>query len=222
LRMKTAVKILPLLIFAFVLVIFAGCKTLCSKPDSVDLFNGKDFSGWTFCMRSNSDPMLTWSVENGLMHCTGQPYGYARTTKIYHDYKLTVIWRFIKVAPHADNSGIFVHIQPPDKVFPECVECQGQYQHQGDIILGRGASADGHPSNPQKSTVVRQMYPQNEFPAGEWGTNVVICSGSTIQLYVNGKMMNKVTGCNISSGFVGIQSEGGDVEVRRILLEPLK
>ena len=82
----------------------------------VELFNGKDFSGWTFCMRSNADPTLTWIVTNGVIHCTGKPNGYLRTQQAYRDYQLTVEWRFVKVAPKADNTGIFVHMQLPDQV----------------------------------------------------------------------------------------------------------
>src|SRR4051812_39536812 len=74
----------------------------------IDLFDGKDLSGWTFCLRSNPEPSLTWTATNGVIHCTGQPFGYARTTSDYRDYKLTVEWRFVKVAPRADNSGVFV------------------------------------------------------------------------------------------------------------------
>lgn len=42
---------------------------------SVPLFNEKDFSGFTFCMKDNADPLKTWSVTNGGIHCTGTPTG---------------------------------------------------------------------------------------------------------------------------------------------------
>jgi hypothetical protein len=204
-------------------LIFTGCQTSSAqKSGGVELFNGQDFSGWTFCMKTNADPMKTWSVTNGVIHCTGKPLGYVRTKKTFHDYKLTVEWRFVKIAPHADNSGIFVHIQPPDKVFPQCIECQGQFQHQGDILLEGGTSADAHSANGKKTTFLPQNGPPNENPAGEWNTNCVVCDGNAIELIVNGKTMNKITGCSLSSGFIGIQSEGGEIEIRKIYLEPLK
>jgi hypothetical protein len=34
--------------------------------------------------------------------------------------------------------------------------------------------------------------------------------------------MNEVTECSESSGAIAIQSEGGDFEVRKVFLEPLK
>ena len=111
--------------------IFAAEDEATTPPARINLFNGKDFSGWAFCMTSNAEPSLTWTVTNGVIHCTGQPFGYARTEQNFREYKLTVEWRFVKVAPKADNSGIFIHVQSPDKVWPKAIECQGQYQHRG-------------------------------------------------------------------------------------------
>lgn len=203
-----------------------GCKTApppqpVQKTPTVDLFNGTNLDGWTFCMEHHANPARTWSVRDGVLHCTGQPYGYARTTRSYHDYQLTVIWRFVKVASHSDDSGIFVHIQQPDAVWPECVQAQGLFHHQGDLIL-MDASADGYPIATRKSILIPQMEPPNENPAGEWNTNVIICNGNAIGVFVNGKAMNQITGCNLSSGYIGIQSEGGDIELRRLLLGPLQ
>jgi Domain of Unknown Function (DUF1080) len=225
--MKRAVSALLTAIYATV-ILLAGCKTAAPPPElmettpTVDLFNGTNLDGWTFCMKNNADPAQTWSVRDGVIHCTGQPYGYVRTMQNYHDYQLTVIWRFVKVAPRADNSGIFVHIQRPDSLWPECVQVQGLFQHQGDLFLMEGASADGYQPASKKSIFIPQMGQQNENPAGEWNTNEIICNGSTIGVFVNGKAMNQITGCTLTSGYIGIQSEGGDIEVRRLLLEPLK
>lgn len=210
-------------IFSILLLVISGCKTAApEKAAGIELFDGKDFNGWTFCMRTNANPMKTWSVHDGVIHCTGQPYGYARTTQSYHDYKLTCVWRFIKVAPHANNTGIFVHEQLPDEVWPECIECQGAYQHQGDFMLHTGVSADGYAVAGKKATNVPQIGLQNENPAGEWGTNQIVCQGGTIELFVNGKQMNHITNCNLTSGYIAIQSEGGDIEVRQLTLEPLQ
>ncbi len=63
--------------------------------------------------------------------------------------------------------------------------------------------------------------PPNENPIGEWDTYEVIAKGATVETIVNGKSMNKITSVNITSGFIGIQSEGADIEVRKIFLDPL-
>jgi len=201
---------------------FTGCETVnARKAETTDLFNGKDFTGWTFFMKNNADPMQTWSVTNGVIHCVGKPAGYLRTKKGYHDYRLTVEWRFVKVARHADNTGVLVNMQLPDAVWPKCVECQGQNQKQGDFWLQGGATAEGHPDDGRRPIHVAMTAAPNEKPVGEWNIYQVIASGDTVQIIVNGKSMNRITGCNVSAGFIGFQSEGAEIEVRKVQLEPL-
>ncbi|HXE41439.1 MAG TPA: hypothetical protein VN516_00335, partial [Candidatus Baltobacteraceae bacterium] len=42
------------------------------------------------------------------------------------------------------------------------------------------------------------------------------------QAIINGKSLNKISECTVSNGFVGIQSEGADFEIRKMYLEPLQ
>jgi hypothetical protein len=218
--MKFFINLIGLLVaFAAPAVFAADLPTLVAPTERIDLFNGKDFSGWTFCLRSNAPPADTFTVSNGLMHCMGQPFGYVRTDQSFHDYKLTVEWRYVKIAPRADNSGVFVHLQPPDRVWPHCIENQGQYHHQGDFVFLGGAMFQG--TNSLKSGLVRMQSEQNEKAPGEWNTYEIICRGATVENYVNGKMMNQVKGGNSSSGAIAMQSEGGEWELRKIYVEPL-
>jgi hypothetical protein len=213
-------------IWAFCCLAFAlaciGAIAADSSPAGVDLFNGKDFTGWTFFMRSNSAPEKTWSVTNGVIHCLGRPTGFLRTEKDYSNYKLTVEWRFVRVAPKANNTGVLVQMQAEEKIWPKCIECQGMDQKQGDFWLHSGAAAAGFPGDGKKSTHVPMAGPPNEKPVGEWNLYQVIASGDTVEIIVNGQSMNKITGCNVTSGGIGIQSEGADIEVRKVFLEPLK
>jgi hypothetical protein len=212
------------LAISILFVAVAGLAEDFSAPitpaNRIDLFNGKDFTGWKFVTRSNTEPSKTWEIRDGVIHCAGQPHGYARTEKAYRDYKLTVEWRFVKIAPKADNSGIFLHINPPDKVWPACVEAQGQHNHQGDLRMNGGATCKGHDTAETKNADMQA--PSNEKPPGEWNTFVAECSGGSIKLWTNDKLMNQITGCSPPAGAIGIQSEGGEIEVRKMCLEPLK
>jgi hypothetical protein len=208
------------LAFASVPSLFAAELPAAVTPTkAIELFNGKDFSGWTFCLRGNTAPSNTFAVSNGMVHCTGQPYGYVRTETVYRDYRLTVEWRFVKVAPNADNTGVFVHVQGPDQVWPKCIENQGQYHHQGDYMLMGGVTCK-HNGTPQTRSVP-MTGPHNEKAAGEWNTYEIICSGDSIKTSVNGKLMNEITECSVSSGAIALQSEGGEFEVRKVMIEPL-
>lgn len=80
--MNTAVKKIPpaFLFFALVQILFA--QNAIAPASRVDLFNGANFDGFTFCMKNDACPAATWSVTNGLIHCTGTPAGYLAPRKV--------------------------------------------------------------------------------------------------------------------------------------------
>lgn len=209
---------------ALLLGFLAPCSLSAAEADApitpaapVELFNGKDFTGWEFFHRDNADPKSVWSVENGVIKCVGKPTGYARTAKAYKDYQVTVEWRFIKPG----NTGVTVHMQLPDKVWPHCVECQGMHDRQGDFWLQGGAKAKDHDGTTREQRHIPIKDPSNEKPVGEWNTFSVLCRGASVKIVVNGKLMNEATDCDVQSGFIGLQSEGAEIEIRKVTLAPL-
>jgi hypothetical protein len=206
---------------AFAFAKAANAQNIITPTNHIELFNGRDFTGWTFCMKDNADPLKTWNVTNGVIHCTGKPTGYLRTVQACSNYVLTVEWRFVKVAPKADNTGVLVHIQPPDKVWPMCIQNQGKSGRQGDLFLMAGAECKEH-KGLDANTPVPMRGPSAEKPVGEWNTNVTVCAGNDVKAFINGKFMNEITECTVTSGAIGFQSEGGEFEVRKVFLESLK
>src|SRR4051812_25798662 len=86
----------PFLLVLFTFVTISCVSSFAAEESAIspgntrmELFNGKDFAGWTFFMRDNADPKKTWSVADGVIKCTGKPTGYMRTETNYRDYKLT-------------------------------------------------------------------------------------------------------------------------------------
>jgi hypothetical protein len=201
--------------------LLARSEDAITPTGHIDLFNGKDFSELTFYMRSNAAPEKTWSITNGLIVCTGKPNGYLRTEKSYRDFVATAEWRFTK----AGNTGVLVFMQDraadasPRQVWPHCVECQGLHDHMGDFWL-QGGTTCIEPVNLGKNGI-KMLQPSAESPVGEWTTFQAVCRGNTVEIIVNGKSMNKITGVDVSAGYVGIQSEGAEMEVRKFFLEPL-
>jgi hypothetical protein len=203
---------------------------LISQPDSafrtedgvripirrMELFNRLDFTGWTFHMRTNAEPAETWTISEGIIRCTGRPNGYMRTEAKYRDYRATVEWRFVRPG----NTGVTVHMQEPDRVWPATIECQGQHGRQGDFWMQGGATCKDHTTPETRRVPMREA--SNENPVGEWNTFTVECEGDAVRILVNGKLMNEVTECSVTSGFIGLQSEGAELEIRKVYLEPLK
>ncbi len=182
------------------------------------LFNGKDLRNWVFNLKDPSiDPSAVFTVEDGVIHISGYPFGYMRTKNIYSDYKLHVEWRW---PSEASNSGVFVHAQKPDTIWLKCIECQLKAGSAGDFVCMNGADMDEHSDKSGMS--VKKIAPSSEKPTGEWNTMVIICKANTIEVNVNGVLQNRGTNVSVSEGHICLQSEGKDIEFRNIYINRLK
>ena len=194
-----------------VLLIAGGC----TPPEQTPLFNGQDLSGWAFVLRDKGvDPMTVWSVSEGVIHCTGEPYGYMRTEADYADYQLHVEWRW---PGEASNSGVLLHMSEPDKVWPRSIECQLMSGNAGDFVAFEGTGF----KELVEGRVLKKQAESSEKPPGQWNTYEIVCRGNTIRVFVNGVLQNEATETTVSSGKICLQSEGRPIEFRNIYVEPL-
>jgi hypothetical protein len=208
---------LAFLFAAFATLAFAQNESSITPTNKIELFDGKSFSGWIFISKATNAPAASiWWVTNGVIACKGRPNGYARTLQTYHDYKLHAEWRF---PTGAGNSGVFLHVNPPDKVWPLCFEAQLQSGSAGEVRMNGGSSANGLTAEFPKS--VPRQQPSSEKPIGEWNDYDIICRSNTIAVRVNGVLQNEITGTSVSSGTIGLQAEGKPIEFRNIFIEPL-
>lgn len=172
---------------------------------------------WTFQLKDPSvDPAKVFSVKNGVVHITGSPFGYMRTKRSFSDYMLHVEWRW---PGEASNSGVFIHVQLPDTIWPRCFECQLQAGNAGDFICANGT--DMNERKDKTTRLIKKMAPSSEKPVGEWNTMQVACKGNTIEVWVNGVLQNKATGISEQSGHICLQSEGKDIEFRNVYVTDL-
>jgi hypothetical protein len=196
------------------------------KADTVKLFNGKDLDGWKVFIdprQKDVKPEDVWSVKDGIIQCKGKPYGYLLTEKEYGDYVLTVEWRW---PAKPGNSGVFVHVSGPDKIWPKGVEAQLYAGHAGDFWLVGGFKLKVDKERQDKKTP-RHFVRLNadkavEKKAGEWNKYEITCKGDTIKLVVNGEFVNEGSEAEATKGKILLQSEGAPIEFRNIELKPLK
>ncbi len=204
--------------------VLSGCHSApqATEAKKVELWNGKDFTGWK---RVLADPAVNvddvWKVRDGVLYCAGKPNGYMRTETKYHDYHLHVEWRW---PDKPANSGVFVHLTEPDRVWPSCIECQLQAQHAGDIILMNGAGLTVNGVSRQDSArqfvMIAKTAPTSEKPPGEWNSYDIYCEGGSVRLLVNGVLQNEGTSATPPVGYIALQSEGGPIEFRNVYLVP--
>jgi hypothetical protein len=224
----------------FCALLLAVIPTLPASADDdgfKPLFNGKNFDGWQCFSRETKDaptksvePDNTWSiVDGGILKCTGKPTGYLATKAEHADYVLQLQWRYPKDLK-AGNSGVLVHCQKDDVVWPKCLEVQLRSGRAGDLWLQTAADvkltvpADRRDADDKTMRHIWR-FPKDgdvEQPFGEWNDLEVTCKGASISTRVNGKLVNEGTECNLAKGRIALQAEGTEIHFRNIRLKPVK
>lgn len=185
---------------------------------AMELFNGENLDNWKLYIPDESvDPATVWSVEDGVIRCTGSPAGYMRTKQRYSNYRLIVEWRW--PGSEGGNSGVLLHIQDKDEVWPKSIEAQLHTRNAGDFWVIGGTSFKEHTSAVDRR--VPKMQDSNENPIGEWNRYLIECRGDGIKVYVNGLLQNVATEVTVCDGYIGLQSEGTPIEFRTVRVEPL-
>lgn len=189
----------------------------------VDLFNGRDLSGW---VNVNCAPE-TWSWRDGVVHCTGKPTGALRTEKVYENFILELEWRHLQVG---GNAGVFIWASPiaaPGVPFLRAVEVQvldhgygksDWFTTHGDVFPIHGSSM-----KPFGRHNGMRSFPSEERSKGspEWNHYRVACSNGVIRLSVNGKEVSGGEDAVWRRGYLGLESEGSPVEFRNIRIKEL-
>ncbi len=215
--MKTLLVITVSMLMLNSLSITAQQSNECAPEDNPGLFNGKDLGNWEFFLKDQSvDPATVFFVKDAAIHVSGTPFGYMRTKEEFSEYKLHLEWRWPN---EATNSGVFIHTQKPDAIWPPCFEVQLMAGNAGDFICVGGATMNERTE--QEKRVIPKFNPSNEVAVGEWNIMEVICKGNTIEVYINGVLQNKATGTTLTGGHICLQSEGKDIEFRNIRLVKL-
>lgn len=194
------------------------------KPQTVELFNGRDLAGWTFKLTDPNAKMEdVWSVEDGILQCKGKPVGYIRTEADYENYVLTLEWRW-PPDTKGGNNGVLVHTSTPGAlgIWPKSIEVQLQRGHAGDFwIIGTELDVENEESRCNGRRHLN-LTDDSEKPLGEWNQIKITCKADEIVVKVNGELVNHATNCSVTKGAISLQSEGAPIEYRNIVLTPLK
>jgi hypothetical protein len=130
----------------------AGSGMAQSTGKKIRLFNGKNLDGWYPFVEKrgrDNDVKKVFTVENGLIHISGEEYGSIVTNEEYENYKLTVEfkWGDKTYAPRADrarDNGVLLHSTGPDGgyhgIWMYSIECQVIEGGTGDfLVVGDGS-----------------------------------------------------------------------------------
>ena len=214
----------------FFAVVLAGA--VCS---AAELFNGKNLDGWVSVADhsatggySTSEP--TWGVVDGAIRTTGTPFGYLRTKRSdFANYRLKFEYRWWR-GTEKPNSGVFVRLSADTGTFiPRAYENQLERESVCSVFALGGAQLEGVSPRTQYDpadalsgiAAVPRKATSSEKGMGEWNLFEVEVNGDSVINRLNGVELNRVKGLKTMKGAIGLQSEGGAIEFRNIVLEEL-
>ncbi len=171
---------------------------LLPQEKPVDLFNGKDLTGWVPMNKAE------WAVEEGLLTLTGKGgNGWLRTEKMYKDFELTVDW---KTTAEKYDSGIFFHAMEKGDPWPRVAI-------QVNLLKGKEGDGVGLQNAATKPELIKR---------GDWNTFVIRVKGREAKLTINGTEAWATEVPTPREGYLGIQAEGVRFQFRNIKVTELK
>ena len=217
-------------------VVAASCSpNAAPKPQAQSLFNGKDLTGWHIdvpAADSNVRLRSPFEVRNGMLVSLGEPRGHLISDSSFRDYRLEVEYRFPGTP---GNAGVLVHASTPRalyKMFPKSIEVQMESGNAGDFWCiveditvpnmeqRRGPPAEWGITEGKKRRIIN-LTDSSEKPLGQWNTMVIEALGRSVRVWVNGDLVNDGTNATADHGQIALQSEGSEVEFRKIFLTPI-
>ena len=119
-------KIILILVIAVLFTNGKTERTFAQAPSprqhTVHLFNGKNLDGWYTFIKDrgrNNDPKKVFTVQDGMLHISGEEWGCITTNEEYKNYKLVVEYKWGEETHgsrlnNARDNGILFHSKGAD------------------------------------------------------------------------------------------------------------
>lgn len=208
----------------YVIVVLCSAVSVADEThDFKPLFNGKDLSGWVLV----NTPADTWTVQDGMLVCSGKPIGEIRTQRMYQNFILEVEWRHLVPG---GNAGIFVwadDITARGVPFHRSIEVQvlenAYGQSQGHTTHGDIFPIHGATMTPVNGRGGSRAFPTEErsLPSPQWNHYRIECRDGEISLAVNHKIVTRGKEASPRKGYICLESEGGVVHYRNLRIREL-
>src|SRR5438046_10263997 len=92
---------------------------------------------------------------------------------------------------------------------------------QNPARAGRSGPSPPWSTTEGKPWRIRNLTAVSEKPVGEWNTMVIEAVGRSIRVWVNGDLVNEGSNATADRGRIALQSEGSEVEFRKLSLTPI-
>ncbi|MPR34406.1 DUF1080 domain-containing protein [Cytophagaceae bacterium SJW1-29] len=184
-------------------------------------------------MDKNTGARTPFIVRDGMLVSLGTPGGHLITDATYQNYRVEIEYRF---AGTPGNCGALVFVSTPRALydmFPKSIEVQMMHTNAGDFwciqedivvpdMEKRRGPKEKWGVNGDKLRRIPNLTDGSEKPVGEWNKLTIECLGNSIKVWVNGDFVNYGYNATANTGHFALQSEGSEVEFRKVMLTPIK
>lgn len=180
------------------------------------LFNGRDLDGWQPASGTNDG---TWTVEDGVLLCTGKPGTWLRSATEYADFNL----RLEYLLREGGNSGVYIRVSADGN-------------HHGansgiEVQILDDASERYRNLKPYQYSAslyaIVPATPRVSRAAGQWNVLEIDCRGQSYVVRHNGQVVVQSEGTLVAelkqrrtSGYLGLQNHSEPVQFRHIRIGP--
>jgi len=222
--MNIARMLLSTLVVLTLLMGTAAAEDKDNGEKFVDIFNGKDLSGWVVDRHHKYDQWAKdkprWTVADGMIRCSGKGGApFLRYDKELSDFVLRIEYR---MAPKC-NSGLGIRgvvYTGPRKTRPSIAGYELQ------VLDDSGKNPTAHGSG----SLYRYLAPKANAtrPAGEWNEVEIECFGPRIRITLNDQIIHDIDQSQIEAtknkplkGYFSVQNHGHVIEFRNVRLKEL-
>ena len=164
-------------------------------------------------------PRVDRARDNGvLIHSQGKDGGYGGVW--IHSIECQIIeggtGDFLVVGDGTDKFSLSAPVAPAKQ------GASHVYQPGGELVtINKGRINWLHRDPDWKDVINFRGSQEVEKPVGKWNRMVVVAKGDSIDLYLNGVLVNQAVNVRPSKGKIQIQSEGAEMYVKKVELIPL-
>jgi hypothetical protein len=195
----------------------------------IELFNGKDLSGWVvdgpkeFKDKTDGNkPKPLWLVEDKMIRTAGTAFGFLRYDREFTDFLFHAEYRMVQDA----NSGIGIRTRVYDAKQSTATR-PSMFSYEVQLLDDSDKKPDKHCTGSLYRYVAPKLLANK--PAPEWNVVEIECIGPKIRTLFNGTEVLNVDQSTIDeiknkplSGYVCLQSHSKQVEFRNVKIKEIK
>ena len=202
------------------------------------LFRDVDLEEFYFDFVESAEPDEVFEIKaDGTLLIKGEdnPEGYLQTLDEYENYELMFEYRW---PGEPGKSGIQIHSASSTAhgVWAESIEIQLEPERSGDFWVLNNSIDVEEEQMPDKAAernrrirLTPEPEPRNygkpkkelEKDPDQWNAMRIVADEDTIKVYLNGKLINEGKNASATSGFITIQAEESNLEIRDFRIRQL-